>query len=110
MRLPRALCPVALAVGLVVVGCGGPGGNGFGCTGNVCAASYDGTGTQDLSSRLGPGTTVELRKLGDGTAVVRAGGVTRSLRTGQAARMGRLRITLKKADANGATLRVVKLR
>jgi hypothetical protein len=110
MRPRRALCLIGIAAGLAAGGCGGPGGNGFGCQGDVCSASYSGTGSQDLSSQRGPGTTVDVRKIGQGTALIRAGGVTRTLRLGQHARMGGMRITLKKADGDSATLRVVKVR
>jgi hypothetical protein len=110
MRPRRALCLLGVAAGLAAAGCGGSGGNGFGCQGNVCTASYSGTGSQDLSSELGPGTKIEIRDIGKGTAVVRAGGVTRALRVGRRTRMGTLRITLRKADGDSATLRVVKVR
>ena len=107
-RLPLFLSLAALA-GLVAAGCG-PGGNGFGCQGQVCTATYDGSGSQDLSSELGQGATVAVKHIGQGTAVVSAGGATRTLGLGHPARMGTLRVTLKKADGDSATLRIVKTR
>jgi hypothetical protein len=109
MRRRRLLCLICLGASLAAAGCGDPGGSGFGCQGNVCTACYDGTGSQDLSSQLGPGTKIEVRKIGDGTAVVAAGGATRALRLGQAARLDGMRITLKQADGDSATLRIVKV-
>jgi|tagenome__1003787_1003787.scaffolds.fasta_scaffold20938101_3 hypothetical protein len=95
--------------GLLAAGCG-PGGNGYGCQGRACTATYNDTGSQDLSSDLGPGATVAVKEIGQGTAVVSTGGATRTLHLGHPARMGTLRVTLQKADGDSATLRIVKTR
>ena len=42
---------LALLVVMPLTACGG-GGDGFGCTGETCKASFDGPGRQDLSSDL----------------------------------------------------------
>src|SRR3954470_13636245 len=102
LMLLTALVAVALSA------CGGPGGSGYGCSGGTCTATFDGTGTQDLSSELGDGAKVEVRDITGNTVDVAAQGTEHNLKTGETQDFGSLKITLESADGDSATLKVVK--
>src|SRR4051812_2501143 len=101
LMLASALAALALSA------CGGPGGSGYGCTGNTCTATFDGTGTQDLSSELGDGAKIEVRDITGNTVNVVAQGTEHNLKAGSTERFGSLKITLEAADGESATLKVV---
>jgi hypothetical protein len=102
LMLVTALVAVALPA------CGGPGGSGYGCNGGTCTATFDGTGSQDLSSELGDGAKIEVNDITGDTVNVSAQGTEHNLKTGSTENFGSLKITLESADGDSATLKVVK--
>jgi hypothetical protein len=103
----RLILAVALAA-TALAGCGGPGGSGYGCQGNSCTATFDGTGSQDLSSELGGDANVEVRDINGDTVSVEAAGQEHNLKVGDTQSFGPLEITLESADGDSASLRVVR--
>lgn len=92
----------ALALGA----CEGAGGDGFGCQGRMCTASFQGPGEQDLSSKLGEGATVEVVTVDGESATVKIAGTDAKLVKGQAQRVGGFEVTLTEADGEDVTLRI----
>ncbi len=84
------------------------GGDGFGCTGATCRATFQGTGEQDLSSRLGKGATVEVVSVADAAAIVRVAGREATLEQDEPKRIGRFEVTLSSIDGDDVTLRIVR--
>ena len=66
-RMPFRLILAAALAAAVLAGGGGPGGSGYGCQGNSCTATFDGTGSQDLGSELGGDANVEVRDINGDT-------------------------------------------
>ncbi len=100
--------PAAALVALALAACGGPGGSGYGCSGNTCTATFDGTGSQDLSSQLGDGAKLDLRDINGDTANMRANGTEHNFKVGETQSFGDLHVTLQQIDGNSATFKVVK--
>jgi hypothetical protein len=96
----------ALAV-LPVAACGGGGGDGFGCTGHTCKASFQGPGKQDLSSELGSGATVEAVTVDAGSVTARIAGQDAKLVLKEAQSVAGYDVTLTRADGEDVDLRVV---
>jgi len=95
----------ALAV-LTLVACGGGGGDGFGCTGSTCTASFQGPGEQDLSEELGAGATVELLTVGAGSATVRVAGRKARLVKNRERSVAGYMVTLTEVDGEDVALRI----
>lgn len=91
-----------------VAACGSVGGSGYGCQGNTCTATFQGTGSQDLSSQLGNGAKLDLRDIDGNTANLRANGTEHNFKVGETQSFGRLRVTLQKVDGDSATFKVVR--
>lgn len=91
-----------------VAACGGVGGSGYGCQGNTCTATFQGTGSQDLSSQLGDGAKLDLRDLNGDTASLRANGTEHNFKVGETQSFGPFRVTLQRVDGDSATFKVVK--
>ena len=112
-RAGRVICGVAV-LALAGGGCGGGEESGFGCggsgTGRTCTASFYGTGSQDLSSQLGGGATVDLKEIRDRSVVVQVGGSKATLVPGRSAAVGRLELALRKVADDSATLTVMRRR
>jgi|tagenome__1003787_1003787.scaffolds.fasta_scaffold20353054_3 hypothetical protein len=104
---PRPSLAAAL-VAVLLAGCGGGGGSGYGCTGNTCTATFDGTGSQDLRSDLGDDAEIDVRDISGDTVNIAAAGTEHNLKVGETQDFGPLKITLKAADGESATVRVVK--
>jgi hypothetical protein len=98
----------AVVVAFVIAGCGGAGGSGYGCTGDTCTATFDGTGSQDLSSELGDDAEIDVRDIDGDTVNIAVGGTEHNLKVGDTQGFGPLKITLKAADGDSATVRIVK--
>jgi hypothetical protein len=107
MRLRRPLS-VLCAFGLLpVAACGGGGGDGFGCTGHTCKASFQGPGKQDLSSELGSGATVEVVTVDAGSVTARIAGHDAKLVLNEAQTVASYDVTLTRVDGEDVDLRVV---
>ena len=98
------LCALAL---LALGACGGGDGDGYGCTGSTCRATFEGPGEQDLSSDLGDGATVEVVTVDQGSVTARIAGKDAKLVTNEEQRVGSYDVTLRKIDGDNVTLRVV---
>lgn len=92
---------------LPLAGCGGAGGNGYGCTGHTCTASFQGPGEQDMSPNLGKGATVRVVTIDGSSATVRVAGKDAKLVKDEPQRVAGYEVTLTKADGDDVTLRVV---
>jgi hypothetical protein len=106
MRIRRWLTLVPTLIVVSLAGCGG-GGNGFGCQGRTCTASFQGPGEQDLSSELGPGATVEVETVDDDSVTARVGGRDVKLLKGEKQAVGAYDVTLTEISGDDVTLRVV---
>jgi hypothetical protein len=103
MRTRRGL---VLLMVLPLTACGG-GGDGFGCTGETCKASFDGPGKQDLSSELGSGATVQVVTIDAGSVTARIAGQDAKLVKDEAQQVGGYGVTLTELDDEQVALRVV---
>ena len=106
MRLRRGLALLGALVVLPLAACGS-GGDGFGCTGKTCKASFDGPGEQDLSSELGAGATVEVVTVDAGSVTARIAGQDAKLVQDEAQQVAGYRVTLTELDDEQVALRVV---
>ena len=108
MRLRRPLgllCTFAL---LPLAACGDGGGDGFGCTGHTCKASFQGPGKQDLSSELGSGATVEVVTVDAGSVTARIAGHDAKLALKEAQMVAGYDVTLTRVHGEDVDLRVVR--
>ena len=109
MTSRRGLAALLCAAPFGLAACGEDvGGDGFACTGATCRASFQGTGEQDLSSRLGKGATVEVMAIADAAATVRVAGREATVEQDEPKRIGRFEVTLSSIDGDDVTLRVVR--
>lgn len=101
------LCIVAV---MPLAACGGDDidGDGFGCTGHTCKATFDGPGKQDLSSELGPGATVQITNVDKNSVIGLVAGQNVKLIENDPQRVGDYRVTLTEVDGEHVTLRVVR--
>lgn len=104
LRQPLALLGVLAA--LLVAGCGGGGGDGFGCQGRSCTASFQGPGEQDLSSKLGSGAMVRVVTVDGSSATVQIAGKDAKLVKGESQRVAGYEVALTEVDGEDVTLRV----
>jgi hypothetical protein len=107
MRPRRCLALLCMLAALPVAACGGGGGDGFGCTGHTCKASFQGPGKQDLSSELGSGATVEIVTVDDGSVTARIAGHDAKLALKQAQSVAGYDVTLTRIDGEDVGVRVV---
>ncbi len=105
LRHPLALLGVLAALALSA--CGGGGGDGFGCQGRSCTASFQGPGAQDLSSKLGSGATVRVVTVDGSSATVQIAGKDAKLVKDEPQRVAGYDVTLTEADGEDVTLRIV---
>jgi hypothetical protein len=106
MHLRRVACLLSALGALSLSACGG-GGDGFGCTGHTCKASFQGPGEQDLSSNLGSGAKVEVVTVDGSSVTARIAGKDAKLVKDEAQRVGGYTVTLTEADGENVSLRVV---
>lgn len=96
---------MSLAGALATAGCGG---DGFGCTGRSCTASFqEGPGEQDLSSKLGQGATVEVITVDGSSATVKIAGKDAKLVKGERQSVAGYDVTLSEVDGQDVTVRIV---
>jgi hypothetical protein len=107
MRLRRRLALLGALAVLPLAACGGGGGDGFGCTGDTCKASFQGPGEQDLSSDLGDGANIEVVTVDGDSVTARIAGQDAKLVKNEAQRVAGYRVTLTEVDGEDVTLRVV---
>jgi hypothetical protein len=107
MRLRRCLALLCALAVLPVAACGGGGGDGFGCTGHTCKASFQGPGKQDLSSELGSGATVEVVTIDAGSVTARLAGQDAKLALKEAQSVAGYDVTLTRIDGEDVDLRIV---
>jgi hypothetical protein len=105
VRHPLALLGVLVVCALTA--CGGAGGDGFGCQGRSCTASFQGPGEQDLSSKLGSGATVRVVTVDGASATVQIAGKDAKLVKDEPQRVAGYEVTLTEADDEDVTLRIV---
>jgi hypothetical protein len=107
MPSSRSLAVLCCAVAVSIAGCGGAGGDGYGCNGHTCTASFQGPGEQDLSSNLGKGATVQVVTADGSSATVRIAGRDAKLVRDEPQRVAGYQVTLTKIDSADITLRIV---
>lgn len=107
--MPRrsSLALLCIVVVALLAACGGDG-DGFGCTGHTCKATFDGPGKQDLSSELGSGATVQITNVDEKSVIGLVGGQNVKLVENDPQRVGDYRVTLTEVDGEHVTLRVVR--
>lgn len=98
------LCTLAV---LPLAACGGGGGDGFGCSGRSCTASFQGPGEQDLSSKLGKGATVSVETIDGRSVTGRIAGKDVKLVTDELQRVEGYDVTLTDVDGEDVSIRVV---
>ncbi len=110
MRVRWLLALLPLVVALALAGCGtAAGGDGFGCTGRTCKASFRGPGEQDLSSELGRGATVAVETVDGDSVTARVAGRDVKLVNGDAPqRVGAFDVSLTKVSGEDVSLSVVE--
>ncbi len=107
MPLRPALALLGVLAALLAAGCGGGGGDAFGCQGRSCTASFQGPGGQDLSSKLGSGATVRVVTVDGSSATVQIAGKDAKLVKGEPQRVAGYEVTLTEADGEDVTLRII---
>ena len=101
-------CSLAFLLAVLsLVGCGGGGGDGFGCTGRTCTATFQGAGEQDLSSSLGDDATVEVLTLDVDSVTARIAAQDVTLAKGRTQRVAGYDVTLTTVDGEDVSLRIV---
>jgi hypothetical protein len=73
-------------------------GDGFGCQGRACTASFQGPGEQDLSSKLGSGATVRVVTVNGSSATVQIAGKDAKLVKDETLRVSGFEVTLTEVD------------
>lgn len=106
MTRRRSLAVLCCAAALAIAGCDSAGGDGYGCQGRTCTASFQGPGEQDLSSKLGEGATVQVVTVDDQSATVRIADRDAKLVKGQPQRVAGYEVTLTEVDGEDVTLRI----
>lgn len=107
MRRLHCLALLCVIATVAVLGCGGGGGDGFGCQGRSCTASFQGPGEQDLSSELGAGATIRVERVAGQSATVQIAGEDAKLIKDEPQRVAGYEITLTEVDGDDTTLRIV---
>jgi len=107
IRLRRCLALVSAIAVTAIAACGDDGGDGFGCQGHRCTASFQGPGKQDLSSKLGKGATVQIVTVDGPSATVRIAGMDAKLVKDESQRVAGYQVTLTEVDGKDVTLRIV---
>jgi translation initiation factor IF-1 len=105
-RSHRVALLFTLAV-LPLAACGGGGGDGFGCQGRSCTASFQGPGEQDLSSKLGEGATVSVETVDGKSVTARIAGKNVKLVKGEMQRVEGYDVTLTDVDGEDVSIRIV---
>jgi len=97
-RLGTALATLLTVAALA--GCGGAGGHGYGCQGSTCTATFDGTGSQDISEL---DRELDLRDINGNTTALRVDGAEENFKVGETKTVDGLRITLESVDGDSVT-------
>lgn len=105
--LPGRIVGAGVGLAVTALGACGPGGSGYGCTGQTCKATFDGSGSLDMSDQLGRGATVKVSDIRPGAVTVGVDGARATVVRGWPVQVGRLRITLRGVEGNRVTLRVL---
>jgi hypothetical protein len=104
----RTLAVLCCVAAFSVAGCDSAGGDGYGCQGRTCTASFQGPGEQDLSSKLGKGATVQVVTVDGSSATVRIAGEDAKLAKDVPQRVAGYEVTLTEASGKDVTLRIVR--
>lgn len=102
----RRVALLSCIAALSIAGCGGAGGDGYGCTGRTCVASFQGPGEQDLSYELGKGATVQVVTVDGASATVRVAGQNAKLLKDNPQLVGAFEVTLTETAGDRVTLRI----
>ena len=104
IRSTLLACALVVSVPALAAGCGGASGDAYGCSSGVCTATFDGSGSQDLSDELGAGATLQLEDVTGQTAVVTVAGRDAKLTKGDQQQVGGFLVKLEQVDGDGATI------